>query len=381
METEKNLNILLIAHIRWFNAEVQYAVDLGCAMKRNGHRVLFFGQTDSPGVAKARQRGLETSEESGFNAKGLKAGAAVGAARRLFKLLKKEQFDAVEIHRPEGLPLIAWACKSAGIPAIRVRGDMRPVRNDPLNRFVHKKLLSGIIASNLSIEKMIRKRFDAELNLKTIHGGVDHELFKPEGLRTDLRRSLGFSENTCLVGILGRLGNVKGHDDFLSAARISLEKGVDASFVIMAKNEHSGREKELRTRIEADSLLRTKVKFLGWQNDLPSVLRSFDVGVIASTGSEANCRVGLEWMSSGVPLIASKVGVLPDLIEDGENGFLIPPANPSAMADKIVYLAKPLSGGGCATDNMKLAARSSVLKSFTLDRCALQHEVFLRSII
>lgn len=386
---KRPLHILHMAHIRWFNAEVQYALDLALEMKRRGDNVLFFGQTHSPGIMKARGSALKIFEECGFNAKGLRSVSAVAAILRLHKLLREERFDAVEIHRPEGLPLIAWACWKAGVPAVRVRGDMRPPRTDPLNRFVHLQLLSGVVSSNSAIEKMVRQKFGDSINSKTIHGGVDHRRFTPHGATVDLRRELGFPENSFLVGILGRLGEVKGHDDFLEGARIALERGASARFVILAKEQNTHREKELRDRVEADSLLRDNVAFLGWCEDLPNVLRSFDAGVVASTGSEANCRVGLEWMASGVPLIASKIGVLPDLINEGENGFLIPPRAPSSLADKIVYLAdstpaplgRRIDKGAGEAARMGREARNLVLNNFTIERCAREHDIFIREAI
>ncbi len=364
--------VLHMAHVRWFNAEAQYALDLAAEMRRQGVETVYLAQSGSPAAERAREMGVPVVEEAGFNAKGLRAATALAAAARLRQLLRWGGFDAVEVHRPEGLPLIAWACRRAGVPVVRVRGDMRPVRADPLNRRVYTRLLRGVVASNTAIERHLRQRLGPGLRVTTIHGGVDPARFTPHGPVADVRTELGFPPGAFLVGILGRLGRVKGHDDFLAAAREATRQAPDARYAVLVK-EPGTREAELRRQVASDPVLRGRVGFLGHRQDLPAVLRAFDLAVVASIGSEANCRVGLEWMASGVPLLATRVGVLPDLVEPGRTGFLVPPAEPSALAAKIVYLAARRSEARMMGD----AARRRVLDRFTLERCAGLHLSFL----
>lgn len=370
------MNVLHLAPVRWFNAEAQYALDLAEEMGRQGHRVAFLGRTGSDAARRAREAGVETHSEAGFGGKGLASLSAVFAAKRLRALLRQGCFDAVEAHRPEGLPLIAWACRSMGVPLVRVRGDMRPVRADPMNRHLHRRILSGVVASNTAIERSLRARLGPLPHLVTIPGGVDEGFFCPEGARAPVREELGFPRNAYLVGILGRLGELKGHDDFLGGAAHALEAGAEAAFVILSK-EPSSREAELRNRVAADPRLRGRVGFLGHRSDLPSVLRAFDLGVVASIGSEANCRVGLEWMACGVPVLATRVGVLPDLVAEPETGFLVQPGVPEELGGRI----KDLAGSLEKSRRMGEAARRRVVERFTLTRCARSHDAFLRDVL
>jgi glycosyltransferase involved in cell wall biosynthesis len=367
--------LLLMAHARWYNAEVQYALDLAFALAQRGHHVGFFGLAGSPGVVEARRGGLEVTEDRGFNAKGLRVLEGVPAALRLQQVLRRNRYDAVEVHRPEGLPLVAWACRRAGVPVVRVRGDMRPVHTDPLNRMLYTRLLAGVVATNTAIERSLRRAMPGLPRLTTIPGGVDPGTFRPEGPRADARARLHLPSDAFLVGILGRLGAVKGHGDFLEAAWQTLAAESRAAFVILTK-EPTPREAELRKAVAQDDLLRGRVGFLGHCEDLPAVLRCFDLGVVASTGSEANCRVGLEWMASGVALLATRVGVLPDLVEEGETGYLVAPRSPSSLAEKILYLVRH------PTEARRLGerARKRVACRFTLEHCAGAHEGLLDQI-
>lgn len=371
------LKILYMAHVRWFNAEAQYALDLAGECRRQGHTVFYYTQKGSPAAAEARARGIRTFEESGFNAKGL--GGVVGivpAVARLVRILKQNRIDAVEVFRPEGFALIAFVCRSLGIPVVRVRGDMRPVRQDALNRLLHKKVVSGVVASNTTIANELQRRLGPMPMIKTIHGGVDPGVFRPEGPMRDIRSEMRFPADAFLVGILGRLGERKGHGDLVDAAEKWLISGSRACIVILAK-ERSPAEDALRKRIAAIPGLGKHCGFSGFQQDLPDVLRSFDLGVVASIGSEANCRVGLEWMASGVPLVGTHIGVLPDLIDVGRTGFLVPPQAPEKLAAQIACLAD----NPAMARQMGRQARQRVLECFSIEGCAAQHLNLIRKFV
>jgi glycosyltransferase involved in cell wall biosynthesis len=251
---------------------------------------------------------------------------------------------------------------------------MRPPRANPLNRFFYRRILAGVVPSNFTIEKQIRSRFGEAVRLRTIHGGVDEAAFSPLGERAGVRAELGVPADAFLVGLLGRIGAVKGHGDFLEAARLTLARCPKAVFVILAKGSHP-LAPENAEKLDSDPSLREKVKALGHRDDLPAVLRDFDLGVISSVGSEANCRVGLEWMASGVPLVATRVGVLPDIVEEGETGLLAPPHAPELLAGAISVLASQPD----PARRMGEAARRRVCERFTLSRCAEAHGEFLRA--
>jgi glycosyltransferase involved in cell wall biosynthesis len=119
---------------------------------------------------------------------------------------------------------------------------------------------------------------------------------------------------------------------------------------------------------EVDRLnLTDHVQFLGWQSDLRSVLRTWDIFVLPSRNEGAPIAV-LEAMSEGLPVVATNVGGLPELIEHGHSGFLIPPCDPLALARQLRVLVlepelRQVQGA---------AGRSRVNKHFTVDRMVKQ---------
>lgn len=363
-----------MAHVRWYNAEAQYALDLAEACRRMGHRVFYYTQNGSLAAVKARERGIKTFQESGFNAKGL--GGAIGifpAVLRLLKILKDKRIDAVEVFRSEGFALIAVVCRLLGIPVVRVRGDMRPVSKDILNRLLYKMVASAVVASNTTIAGQLERRLGPMASLKTIHGGLDADMFRPGGSARDVRSEMQFPANAFLVGILGRLGELKGHEDLIAAAEALLAAGKRTYFIILAK-ESSPMETELRKQIGQVPGLDKHFGFLKFQKDLPAALRTFDLGVVASTGSEANCRVGLEWMASGVPLIGTRIGVLPDLIDNGRSGYLVPPRTPEKLAEQIGHMVD----NPAVAQQMRMQSRKRVLEYFTIQACAEKHLALIR---
>lgn len=367
------MKILHVAQIHWHNAEVQYAWDLAAALARRGHECHALTRPGTVAMQRAEEAGLTVLGEDGFNAKGIGAVRAIPAWFRMRELLRRERYDAVLIHRSEGLPLIAHACVKECVPAVRVRGDMRAVRPGVVNRWVYDKLLDAVVASNSAIARQLSERLDVDA--KVIPGGVDETRFTPYLPNAGIKRELKLEPGAFLVGLLGRMTPHKGWTHLLDAAKYVLRQAPHAAFVLVIKHGLPPLP-EVRERLKADHILADRVRILGHVDDLPSVLRDFGLGVVASTSSEANCRVGLEWMASGVPLAATRVGALPDIVADGETGFLVTPGRPIELAEKIVYFANNPE----ATTRMGRAARARVEERFTLEKQADAFEEILAKV-
>ena len=176
---------------------------------------------------------------------------------------------------------------------------------------------------------------------------------------------LSFSQKSgvATIGLIGRITPGKGHLDFIKAvARVVRE--IPQLKVLIVGDVAPRKEKY---RDEIDLLVKRfglsrYVHFLSWQKDIPKVLSQLDVLVAPSTIPEAFGRVIIEAQASGVPVIATNVGGIVDIIEDRQNGILIPPREPAKMAEAIIELIK----------NKQLAfslaqkAREKVEKEFSL---------------
>ena len=168
-------------------------------------------------------------------------------------------------------------------------------------------------------------------NTSIIHSGVDLNRFQNgENERSRKRKELGISPDALVVGFSGWLLPIKGVNFLVEAmARVVLEHP-NTLLVLVGKGE----EKEnLRKQVE-NLGLEDKVLFLGWRPDVNEIMGCFDILVLPSL-NEGMGRVLVEAMSAGLPIVASRVGGIPDLVKHGENGLLVPPANAAALEQAI----------------------------------------------
>jgi glycosyltransferase involved in cell wall biosynthesis len=133
-----------------------------------------------------------------------------------------------------------------------------------------------------------------------------------------------------LIGNVARLAPQKGHRYLLEAAPAVLERHPDARFVIVGDGE-------LRSELERRAApLGDRVVFLGARGDVPDLLASFDVFAFPSL-YEGLCLAVIEAQAAGVPVVATPVGGIRETVRDGETGFLAPPGDARALAERIVY--------------------------------------------
>jgi len=191
-----------------------------------------------------------------------------------------------------------------------------------------------IVLSNVIARHMIEDFGVPHERIRFVPRSVDLERFKyldPQAKRKD-----DFN-----VGIIGRITPLKGHLHFIKAmARISRQVPRLKIWIVgdaPASKEAYKEEVQVLTRRLG---LWHCTEFLGTQRDIPGILAHLDLVVLATTTHEAFGRVVVEAQAAGVPVVATKVGGVIDVIEDGANGLLVPPADPKAIADAVMRIFK-----------------------------------------
>jgi glycosyltransferase involved in cell wall biosynthesis len=156
-----------------------------------------------------------------------------------------------------------------------------------------------------------------------------------ESHRGELRRELDLADENKLVGIVARLVPIKNHRLFLQAAQVVAEAMPQARFLVVGDGE-------LREELEAyacDLGLDGKILFTGWRRDLPSLYADLDV--VALTSINEGTPVSLiEAMAAGVPVVATAVGGVPDVVAEGEAGYLVESGDAEGMAQAIIELLR-----------------------------------------
>ena len=266
-------------------------------------------------------------------------------------LARREPPAIVHCHRGKDHWGGLFIARQAGCPLIRTRHVVMPVRRHPLNRWFYLRATRAIISVSAAARASLGPWADRHPFERIILAAVDLGRFHPGlRLRAPLRgRGAPGAEAAPLdpvrdspldqiwFGLLGRFQGVKGHKFFLqAAARVAAH--CPAARFMLAGQGSAGQLAKFRA-LAAELGIADRVWITGILEDLPRVLASLDVGVIASVGSEGSSRAALEMMASGLPLVATRVGGIPDLVPSEAFGRLVPPRDPEALAAAMLAWA------------------------------------------
>lgn len=191
-----------------------------------------------------------------------------------------------------------------------------------------------IVLSNAIARHMIDDFAVPHERIKLIARSVDPERFIYSS--PDKKRGKDFN-----VGIIGRITPIKGHLDFIKAmSRVARSVAHLKIWIVGdAPPAKEAYKKELQVLIRRLGLDHC-TEFLGVQRDIPEILSNLDVLVLATTTQEAFGRVIIEAQASGVPVVATQVGGVVDIIDDQKTGLLVPPQDPAGMAEAILKIFK-----------------------------------------
>jgi len=177
--------------------------------------------------------------------------------------------------------------------------------------------------------------------------------------RVESRRYLGIPSDRFTVGWIGRMTAVKRTDDVLIAFKRLRDKGVDATLCMVGDGPDRG---QLEDRAHELGIVRDTL-FLGYQEDVAPFYAAFDALVLPS-GNEGTPVSAIEALAAGRPVVATRVGGVPDVVRDGEDGFLVEAGATDDLADRLERLARDPK----LRERMGAAGRERVLPRYAVDR-------------
>ena len=337
------MNILISSCVRWWNAEAAYAAVLAECLRAEGHQVHVLARPGTRNHDQLLSRGLPVLSSLRLHPDA--PWRWPSDVRRLRRWQQAEGIDLVNVFHAAELPLHLLAARGAGGPAVvRTRGTARPVSAHALNRAVYSRWCAGVITSAEVLRRELLSRLGMPPErVRTIHYPAlppeAGQAARTDAARTALQASLGLPGDALLVGIVGRVAREKGHRVLLEAWHAVAAAQPRAVLVIAAKGyPGEAAEREfLETRVAALGL-GERVRWLGFREDLPAVMRGLDVGVVPSLSSELNCRVAMEFFAVGTPVVAFPTGALPEVIAHGESGLLAANHSAAALAELLEQL-------------------------------------------
>ncbi len=196
--------------------------------------------------------------------------------------------------------------------------------------------------------------------IKLIYRGVDLEKFKYKEPDESAKREF-------TVGIVSRLSPIKGHTFFLRAVSKAIKSFPRLKVLIVGdaspdKLKYKQKLEEMVRRLG----LERHVEFLGRRNDIPEILSRLDLLVLATTTQEGFGRVIIEAFACGIPVVATSVGGVTEIVRDAENGLLVPPEDSQSMAEAVVKLLKDRK----LAKELAQRARKDVEEKYNLDKMA-----------
>ncbi len=304
-----------------------------------GQRVLFAVRPGSVWVEKAEGAGLEFCTEmelrAGFRPRGFFRDVAA-----LKRLIAEREADVVHVHRSAEYWRAALSVGPAPRRAklVRSRGVVTPLRAHLANRWLHNGRTDLVICTAQMIYDMYcaLPGFDAG-KVRLVHDGVDISAFNPDEDGSAAREELGIPADAPVVAVVARMREVKGHRYLVEAAPAVARKHPGVRFLLAGRPISGELEAELKERVAAQGLEENFV-FAGSPGNVGGVLAAADLFALSSVGSEGSSRGTLEAMAAGLPVVASSVGCLPDLVVEERTGYLVPPRNSDLLSARIIAL-------------------------------------------
>ena len=361
------LSILHTNFHRGWGGQPSRILMLSQGLARRGHRVTLAAPAGSLLAARAREAGLETFEEPRFlKTKHVLSGMRDAAS--LGRFLKSRSFDLVDAHGSQDLwaSALARRIRRCPVPLVFTRHNTKEVADHFSTRILYRRAVDHLIVVSGSVLDRYRPFLDrgdlSRERISVVHSSYWEDRFHAGVDGSAVRRELcsGAGPDPLLIGVIGRLVPDKGGIHFLRAAARVAEEFPAARFVFAGR----GTEEEALKEAAADLRISERVTFLGFREDVPQITAALDLSVLPSVDCDASSAVLKEAMAVGRPVVATSIGGAGEIIQDGETGLLVPPADPEALAEAMAAILRRPDRGRA----MGFRGQERVRSLFTQDR-------------
>ena len=332
----------------WGGQEYRTCLEINW-LNAHGHRAWLICDPKSEVLPRARELGTRVL------AMPLRRRIDPLASLRLALFCWRNEIDLIKTYSSKD----HWLCLPlhlAGMPVTRARCITDPLGNRSRG-FIYKYGCAKIVADAKVIKRqLVEQNGIAPEKIEVIGSAVDLLKFSPNLDPMKFREEMGFSAETPLIANIGMIRSDKGQMRLVKAARVVLQQRPDARFIFVGQGTGDRwRENRLRQAIY-DYGLENKIIMLGYRWDTPEILVAADMVVIASLCTEASPIVLREAFATGRPVIATRVGDVPEIVQDGENGLVVKPGDSDALASAILrFLSDRPLAARCASNALRYA--------------------------
>ncbi|MDD4599667.1 MAG: glycosyltransferase family 4 protein [Negativicutes bacterium] len=358
------MNILILFSQPWkVGGAETHVADLIRTMKAKGHSVFIITHGDK----RVEQLDALVSKQWVFNFRSTNPLLYLKVGKQLCEIVQDQKIDIVHAHQRTAGYFGAYIKMKTGIPFV-------VTIHDPWKRALLKKMHSNIFSHIITVSEFLRQRFITEFGfdanrVHTIWNGVDENRYDPcnfsrEELRK-LREGLGISADHKVVSLIARLYSSKGHQYIIEAAPNIIKHIPEVRFLFVGSGEH---EAKFKAQIQEKALCDYFI-FTGYREDIPELIAISDI-VTRPSDMEGLPINLIEAMLMEKPVVATGIAGVPEMIEHGENGFMIEPSDTENLAKYIIKLLSDSS----LSNNMGQRGRETALRKFTLSSLGMKVE-------
>jgi glycosyltransferase involved in cell wall biosynthesis len=285
--------------------------------------------------------------------------------------VREQRPDVIHANSIRAGLVISAATLGLGLPIVWHVHDLLP--QHPLSTCIRLFTLvlppvRIVVVANAAAERFkgkLLRQFPRRVDFAVIHNAVEVATFNSRSTSGSIRKELRIRNNDRLVGIVGNLSPVKGQLELIRAFAKARKRIPNLALLVVGSalfNRGDGYQKQLSAEVRALGLDHC-VRFLGQRNDVLAIMSALDL-LVMNSRSEAFPLVALEGMAAGVPVLATAVGGLPELIKHGQNGWLVPLGDEEKLIDGMVSLLE----GRDLTAQLATDARQHVTRTFPVHK-------------
>lgn len=290
--------------------------------------------------------------------------------KRLAGLIHENRIHILHCHNAFALTYGTLAGRLAGTPVIVSTRHAISLKRKVGQPWGLERALTPLVSHYIGVSQEVLRR---GIRTKRMHrdrasvipNGVDTESFGRDNLASRKKGPL-------ILGCVARLSEEKRHKDLLRAFGQLWTKGRDVRLYLVG----DGPLRENLQGLARELGIQQGVEFMGMRNDIPNLLSRFDIFSLSSSFEGLPLTI-IEAMAGHLPVIATRVGSIHELVEDGVNGFLVPPGDPGELASAIEKLVCDAE----LRQRMGAAGRRKAVRQFSIQTAARKHEELYRALL
>lgn len=357
----KKIKILEICFSRSLGGLELYSANISSYLKKRGHNVLAVVSPESELHNHLLNKKIET-----ITIRPRQRYLDYTSAKKIARIIREKDFEIVHIHQSTDLSTAILAKKIAGQGKVVFTQQMESNRRkkDIFHNWVYRNL-DGLISITERIRQQVSRNTKLPPNrLYQLYYGIDLNQFQPDGEQRERARSkFGISRDEQVIGLVGRLEKGKGQHILLEAAG-RLIGSFPKIKIMLIGGETMGQSGHLNylKNLAATKKIKDLVIFTGFREDVPAVTAALDVVVLCSRKETFGLSL-IECMAQQTVPIGTNTGGVPEIIQDGMNGLLVPPFEVEALTSAIKSLLADPSLKNKLAEN----ARKTVQEKFNLE--------------